>query len=139
MRFVDRSAPLARARLLRGVIATLAEGTSVLNFAEGTTTDGRRVLRFHRGGFGAAMIARVPVVPLALTLDGGDLAWTGSATFLPHYWQVSTRRGVRARLEVLPAMWARPGERPEDFAARAHAAVARTVLAHAPLPAPEDR
>lgn len=139
VRFVDRGAPMARARVLRNLIATLAGGTSVLNFAEGTTTDGRRLLPFHRGGFGAAMIAGVPVVPLALTFDGGGLAWTGSATFLPHYWQVSTRRSIGARLEVLPALWPRAGERAEALAQRVHLAIGRIVRARAPLPAPEDR
>lgn len=139
VQFVDRESPHARARLLRAVVTTLRQGTSVLNFAEGTTTDGRRVLPFHRGGFGAAMIARVPVVPLALSFDRADVAWTGAATFLPHYWQVSTRRGVRARVEVLPAMWPYADDRAEDFATRVRAVIARVVTRHAPLPAPEDR
>jgi 1-acyl-sn-glycerol-3-phosphate acyltransferase len=58
---------------------------SVLNFPEGTTSDGERVLPFRRGIFGLARHACVPVVPVALRFDDPELAWFGDALFLPHY------------------------------------------------------
>jgi 1-acyl-sn-glycerol-3-phosphate acyltransferase len=128
--FVDRSSVMARAATLRGALASLRAGVSVLNFAEGTTTDGSRLLPFHRGIFGAAILADVPVVPLALRYDDLALAWTGSATFLPHYWRLSTRRAARARLTVRAPMWARPTERAADFAARVRATIALSLDGH---------
>src|SRR6185436_14021215 len=58
--FVDRSSVMSRARALRRAHALLRAGVSILNFPEGTTTDGSRLLPFHRGIFGLAQIARVP-------------------------------------------------------------------------------
>lgn len=128
--FVDRASIPRRASTLRRAIATLQAGVSVLNFPEGTTTRGVRLLPFHRGIFGAAILANVPVVPIALSYDDRDLAWTDNATFLPHYWRFSSLPRARARLMVRPAMWARPTEDPSDFAARVRAAIALSLDGH---------
>jgi 1-acyl-sn-glycerol-3-phosphate acyltransferase len=85
--FVSRSQPGSRVRTLRRAVTALRAGVSVLNFPEGTTTDGTRLLPFQRGIFGAARIAGVPVVPVALGYDDPALCWTGDASFLPHYLQ----------------------------------------------------
>ena len=53
-------------RVLRQVEVALAAGLPVLNFPEGTTTDGAGVLRFHKGLFGLAARLGVPAVPVAL-------------------------------------------------------------------------
>jgi 1-acyl-sn-glycerol-3-phosphate acyltransferase len=128
--FVDRSSMPRRARTLRRALQALRDGVKVLNFPEGTTTRGNKILPFHRGIFGAAMIAEVPVVPLALTYDDRDLAWTGNASFLPHYWRFSTLPRARARLVVRAPMWARPTEEPADFAARVRATIALSLDGH---------
>lgn len=128
--FVDRASIPRRAVTLRRAIAALRAGVSVLNFPEGTTTRGDRVLPFHRGIFGAAMLAEVPVVPIALSYENHDLAWTDNATFLPHYWRFSTLSRVRVRLVVRSPMWGRPTEAPADFAARVRAAIALSLDGH---------
>jgi 1-acyl-sn-glycerol-3-phosphate acyltransferase len=128
--FVDRSSIPRRARVLRRAIAALRAGVNVLNFPEGTTTRGNKILPFHRGIFGAAMIADVPVVPIALSYEDRDLAWTDNAMFLPHYWRMSNRPHARARLVVRAPMWPRPTEDPTDFAARVRAAIALTLDGH---------
>lgn len=128
--FVDRGSIPRRAVALRRAIAALRAGVCVLNFPEGTTTRGNHLLPFHRGIFGAAMLAEVPVVPIALSYDHGGLAWTGNASFLPHYWRFSTLPTARARLVVRSPMWARPTEEPADFAARVRAAIALSLDGH---------
>jgi 1-acyl-sn-glycerol-3-phosphate acyltransferase len=122
--FVDRASIAARVRVLRRALGALRDGVNVLNFPEGTTTDGSRLLRFHRGIFGLAMLAGVPVVPVAIAYDAAELAWTGNATFLPHYWKLSTRPAARARLIVRAPMWPRAAEQPEDFALRVRTSIA---------------
>jgi lyso-ornithine lipid O-acyltransferase len=82
--FVERASPWGRVRALRRALAVLQAGVPVLNFPEGTTTDGRQLLPFHRGIFGLARIANVPVVPIAIRCSRA-LAWHGNAPFLPHY------------------------------------------------------
>lgn len=98
------------ARVLRRAMAWLAAGVHVLNFPEGTTTDGSEVLPFRRGVFGAAALARVPVVPLALRLSRKDAAWVGGEAFLPHYVRHWRRGGqLEASLHFGPPLW------PQDF------------------------
>jgi lyso-ornithine lipid O-acyltransferase len=125
--FVDRHAAWSRVRALRRVHATLDAGTSVLTFPEGTTTDGSRVLPFHRGCFGIAARLDRPVVPIAIRYDDCRLAWTDQAAFLPHYLSHARRARCGVHLVFAPAIYPRTGEAPERFAARARAQVARNL------------
>jgi 1-acyl-sn-glycerol-3-phosphate acyltransferase len=71
-------------------------GLPVLNFPEGTTTRGEAVLPFHKGLFGMARNAGVPVVPIALAYDPPELAWVGDDAFLPHWLKLAGARRARA-------------------------------------------
>lgn len=122
--FVDREDPADRARVLRRAVATLRAGATVLNFPEGTTTDGTRLLPFHRGGFGAARLAGVPVVPVALAFASPALTWTGGATFLPHYLRTAGRRSIAVRVAIGDPLDPRSGWPAEDLARLAHRRVA---------------
>ncbi len=83
--YVRRGNAHHSARVLREALRRLVAGVHVLNFPEGTTTDGSRLLPFRRGIFGIAARAGVPVVPVALRLSPRDAAWTGGEAFFPHY------------------------------------------------------
>ena len=96
--FVDRGDPGSGARVLRGAERALAAGLPVLNFPEGTTTTGEKVLPFRRGLFGLARRCGVPVIPVALSYEPSRLAWVGDATFLPHYLRLAGDRRGRVRL-----------------------------------------
>jgi 1-acyl-sn-glycerol-3-phosphate acyltransferase len=95
------------------IVERLAAGDRLVLFAEGTSSDGNRVLPFKSGLFGAAersVNGRPPTVQpatIAYThLDGIPLghryrhyyAWYGEMTLLPHLWRVM-RQG-RARVVV---------------------------------------
>jgi lyso-ornithine lipid O-acyltransferase len=125
--FVDRNLPWSRVRALRQVHANLAAGTSVLTFPEGTTTDGSRVLPFHRGCFGIAARLDRPVVPIALRYDDRRYAWTDQAAFLPHYLFTAGRARCGVHVVIAPAIYPRAGEAPERLAARARTVIARIV------------
>jgi 1-acyl-sn-glycerol-3-phosphate acyltransferase len=125
--FVDRDDPGSRARVLRRIHDVLAAGTSVVNFPEGTTTDGARVLPFLRGSFGIAARLDAPVVPLAIRYRDPSMAWTDGATFLPHYVRMARAARTEVDLVIAPPMWARAGEPPELLAARARAVIARIL------------
>jgi lyso-ornithine lipid O-acyltransferase len=95
--FVRRGSPHHGAVVLRQALRRLAAGVPVLNFPEGTTTDGTGpLLPFRRGSFGIARRAAVRVVPVALRLDPPDAAWVGGARFLPHYWRMTGRSSLHA-------------------------------------------
>ena len=97
--FVKRDRPYDRVRALHRAAAALAAGVSVLNFPEGTTTDGTQLLPFARGIFGLAKLARVPVLPVAIRCDPA-LAWYGGAAFVPHYLRTTRLPAPELRLEV---------------------------------------
>jgi lyso-ornithine lipid O-acyltransferase len=125
--FVARRDAMARVRVLRRVHAQLAAGVPVLNFPEGTTTRGDRVLSFHRGTFGIAQRLGLPVVPVAIRYRDPALAWCDAATFLPHYLRTAGRPRVEVTLTFGAPMSPRTGEPPEDMAARARNQIVRTL------------
>jgi 1-acyl-sn-glycerol-3-phosphate acyltransferase len=88
---VDRRDASSRTAALRTSLRALEAGVSILNFPEGTTTEGTTVLPFWRGIFGVARIAGVPIVPIALSYEAKELCWTGGDTFAPHYWKTASR------------------------------------------------
>jgi 1-acyl-sn-glycerol-3-phosphate acyltransferase len=97
---VDRGRAQSGARVLRGALRVLRQGISVLNFPEGSTTRGEKVLPFHKGIFGVARIAGVPIVPAAIRYDEPWLCWAGDDTFLPHYLRFSRRRHTGAFIHI---------------------------------------
>jgi len=91
--FVDRSS-LASALSVSDQIAERLHGkVSVLFFPEGTSTDGRELLRFRSRLYTPAVEAGVPITAAAIRYfpdDGSpesSLCWFGDAAFLPHLWK----------------------------------------------------
>jgi 1-acyl-sn-glycerol-3-phosphate acyltransferase len=78
-------------RVMRAAREAFLAGLPILNFPEGTTTPGDRVLPLRRGLFDVARRAGAGVVPLALRYDSPDLAWVGDATFVPHFLGLAAR------------------------------------------------
>jgi 1-acyl-sn-glycerol-3-phosphate acyltransferase len=121
--FVKRDDPMDRARALRRIHDLLANGTSVLNFAEGTTTKGDDVRPLWRGTFGIAQRLGVAVVPVAIRYRDPAMAWCDGATFFPHYMQLTTRARVEVALTFGAPIMPRTGESPETMAARVRGVV----------------
>lgn len=100
--FVDRAARGRSAEQAREIAARMADGDPMVLFAEGTTSDGGRVLPFNATLFAGAALARgagedaavwVQPVAIAYTRLHGmamgrhqrhRLAWIGTMTLLPH-------------------------------------------------------
>jgi 1-acyl-sn-glycerol-3-phosphate acyltransferase len=121
--FVRRQDPMARVRELRRIHDHLSAGTSVLNFAEGTTSKGDTVLPFWRGAFGIAQRVGVPIVPVAIRYREPAMAWCDGATFLPHYMQMTAKKRVEVALTFGAPIPPRTGESPEAMAARVRGVV----------------
>jgi 1-acyl-sn-glycerol-3-phosphate acyltransferase len=122
--FVQRGDPYSGAFALRAAWRALAGGAAILNFPEGTTTDGRDVGPFRRGIFGLAALAGVRVVPARVTYDDARVPWFGGQTFAPHYWRLSGVSRVGARVRFGEAIDAPTAGRAGDLARRARDAVA---------------
>jgi 1-acyl-sn-glycerol-3-phosphate acyltransferase len=121
--FVRREDPHSGAVALRRAWRTLESGASVLNFPEGTTSDGRSVYAFRRGMFGVAILARVPVLPLRIVYEDDRVPWFGGATFAPHYWKLAGTERVMVRVRVGEPIEPHAGESARDLAARVRDAV----------------
>lgn len=96
--FVARGDAASGLEVKREAQALLEGGARVLNFPEGTTTSGEAVLPFKPGLFGTARRAGADVVPVALAYDPPELAWTGDATFVPHFLALAARPRSIARV-----------------------------------------
>jgi 1-acyl-sn-glycerol-3-phosphate acyltransferase len=102
--FVRRHDRSDAARANVSVAGALNNGVPVVLFPEGTTTDGRRVLRFHSTMLQPVIDAGALVTPCAITyeLDDGDVSrevcWWGDMDLLPHVWNLLGKKVVRARI-----------------------------------------
>jgi 1-acyl-sn-glycerol-3-phosphate acyltransferase len=111
--FIDRTRRTATRDAHAQVAKRLAQGDPLVLFAEGTTSDGYRVLPFRSALIGAATsvateegAARVQPLIVAYPgragavspLPGPDLAWHGDMDLLPHLNDVITGPPIRAVL-----------------------------------------
>jgi 1-acyl-sn-glycerol-3-phosphate acyltransferase len=115
--FVQRGDPYSGAAALRA-------GATVLNFPEGTTTDGRSLGPFRRGVFGLALLARVPVVPARIDYDDDRVPWFGGQTFAPHYWKLAGAGRIAASVRLAEPLLPGPDDDAESLATRARAIIA---------------
>jgi lyso-ornithine lipid O-acyltransferase len=123
--FVERSSGHSGARALLEARRALRDGVSVLNFPEGTTTRGDRVLPFRRAIFGLARLLDVPVIPVRLDVDP-SLTWVGDDPLLPNLWRVASdaRPLVHLRFgEPVPSL-------PNEFDAARAERVRRRIARH---------
>lgn len=114
--FIDRRIGSA-ARQRSAVAERLAEGGTLILFAEGTSSDGNRVLPFKTALFAAAEVegpaGAVTVQPVSLAytrLDGIPIgriyrplfAWYGSMSLAPHLWTMLGLGVVEVVVEFHP-------------------------------------
>jgi 1-acyl-sn-glycerol-3-phosphate acyltransferase len=120
--FVDRTRRMAIPQVNREIAARMAAGDPVILFAEATTGDGTRLLKFHSSHFEAARdILRAdpalqetwvqPVIVdyrrrngLLLGRAGrADVAWYGDKGFAPHLWEMLKGGLVTCLVHFLPS------------------------------------
>jgi 1-acyl-sn-glycerol-3-phosphate acyltransferase len=121
--FLSRGDTRSGARVIREADGAFRQGLPVLNFPEGTTTDGSTVKTFRRGLFGIAGRAGVPVVPVAIAYEPRGLAWVGDQAFFPHWLALAASAGGRAFLRFGRALSAPEAEPPEALAGVARARI----------------
>ena len=122
--FVRRGDAHSGATVLRRTWRALDSGAMVLNFPEGTTSDGLAVGPFHRGIFGLAGMAGVAVVPAHVSYNDDRVPWFGGQTLAPHYWRLSRAAGVQARVRFGEPIAVEASEDARAVAARARGVIA---------------
>ncbi len=129
-----------RRRAVHGVIDAIAERLACSRhcgvFAEGTTTEGDRVLPFHSNLIKSALIADAPVHPVCLVYrehgrPSTTASFTGDATLLDSLRIVLPATGLSVDIVALAPLHPRPDETRHALAERARGAI---VAAHAAIP-----
>ncbi len=88
------------------IYAHLQSGQPVAIFPEGTTSDGREVLRFHPRLFAVCQQTGLAVQPVALHYGGGPepdpvAPFLGDDTLVAHLWRVLRHPGMEVRVSFL--------------------------------------
>ncbi|HVN93643.1 MAG TPA: lysophospholipid acyltransferase family protein [Terracidiphilus sp.] len=92
--FLDRSSTESAMLVADEISARLKLPVPVLLFPEGTSTDGKQILRFHSRLIDPATSAGVPITAAGIryVLDDGleerELCWYGDESFVTHLWKV---------------------------------------------------
>jgi 1-acyl-sn-glycerol-3-phosphate acyltransferase len=107
--FIDRHRSASLQAIGVEMEDALRDHVPVCFFPEGTTTDGRSLLRFHAALFAPAVRLGSTVTPAAITYalpQGGDpaqlVAYWGPMTMLPHALRLLTLPRVEATLHFSP-------------------------------------
>jgi 1-acyl-sn-glycerol-3-phosphate acyltransferase len=105
--FIARGSRRDLRHIFKGLVDALAQRQRVAFFPEGTTSSQGKVLPFHANLFEAAIDARVPVQPYALSYLDAAGGWhpavdyTGETTFVDSILRILGGEPVRARLSCL--------------------------------------
>ncbi|MFN2381579.1 MAG: lysophospholipid acyltransferase family protein [Guyparkeria sp.] len=111
----------------------LVQGRQMVVFAEGTTTDGHTVRRFHARLLGPAVRMQRPVVPVALRYFDASGERSTAPAFIdneslwPSLWRVLSAKGLEARIDVLEPISPGAEDTRGEIARRARHAVASHV------------
>ncbi len=97
---VDRQRQRDTTRALEAMVQALKQGDTVALFPEGTTSDGAQVLEFHSSLLHSAVVAQVPVQPVALRYcEAGQalspsVPYIGTTSFVESLWRICVARQV---------------------------------------------
>jgi 1-acyl-sn-glycerol-3-phosphate acyltransferase len=119
--WVQREDPNSGAAAMLRMRHLLRQGTSVLVFPEGTTSDGSGLLPFKRGIFGLSLRTGFPIVPVGMTFEDPDMCWLDDETFGGHYLRSCTKSRLGTRMVFGEPMHGRNGETAEAFSDRVKA------------------
>ena len=140
--FIDRSRRNHLVDSIREMAVTLAQGTHVLFFPEGTTTNGEAMLAFKSTFFDAPVQTGATVVPVSIVyhrVDGEPfslanrdrICWYGDMTFWDHFVGLLRCRTVEMSLDIHRPIWADApagnSDVRKDLSDRTYAAVAGGV------------
>ena len=122
--FVDRDNAGSRYESRSQIAAVLAKGVSVVVFPEGTTSAGPGLLDFRRGVFHIAAEKSLRITPVMILYQNPAAAWTGTATFVPHFLTIFGQPTIRMKVFFGPEVL---GNDPETIREAAHRWIAEKL------------
>ena len=102
--YIDRAQASATRHLQSRISAALARGTRLVLFPEGTSGDGRAVMRFHSSLLQAAVEDRAPITTACVKyeLEDGDprldVCYWGDMMLVPHAIKLFRKKRIRAQV-----------------------------------------
>ena len=130
--FIERERRRDTHTVNRHTVEVLARGDLVAVFPEGTTSDGRSLLKFHSSLLQSIVDAEGHVQPIAIRYRTPDNAhceapaYVGELSLMGSFWRVTGERALVAELHLMPPLSAQASHRRE--LSRAAAEAIRTVL-----------
>ncbi len=102
---LDRHNRKERGLMKIKIFENLRDGTSILLYPEGTTTDREWTGTFKRGAFESAVRAGRKVVPIAMEYPDESFYWIDQPLFAQFVYQVSGRNDNRVFIAVGEPIW----------------------------------
>ncbi len=132
--FVERRNPSGLKEEIRDIEMVLRDGSPVVLFPEGTTSDGTTVKPFRNSLFTAAISTRTPVLPLCIRYrrangrrlhDGNrdSVYYHGGTTFLEHSPRFLSLRSIHVECIELELVGICRGQTRKELAAACHEAI----------------
>lgn len=129
--FVERRDRSGIPNEVSAIAEVLRDGTNVVVFPEGTSSNGERVLPFKVSMMDAASLGQTNILPLCLRYTSVDgkrfgpenrdyVAYHGDMEFLPHFRGLLSRSTVTAELTLLERVEVTPQEDRKTLAHAAH-------------------
>ncbi|MCF0252902.1 MAG: 1-acyl-sn-glycerol-3-phosphate acyltransferase [Duodenibacillus sp.] len=106
--FIERGNRRKLVEIGETLAAALGQGLSLLFFPEGTTGDGKRLLKMHANLFESAVKAQAPIIPVAVRyLSRGvpvadKIAYTGGVGMFECLWKVIEMPDLVIEINILP-------------------------------------
>lgn len=133
--FIERGRHRHAAHINQAIHRAFAAGDAISVFPEGTTSDGRGLLKFHASLLQPAVDENALVVPLALRYlrEDGSIdvapAYVGDDSLMHTLAAIVARRRIRAEVRFLPPIDA-AGRARRELAQLSHAAIAQALSQH---------
>jgi 1-acyl-sn-glycerol-3-phosphate acyltransferase len=136
--FVERRKPSGLKREIQEIAQVLGQGTPVVLFPEGTTSNGDRVQPFKNSLFDAAIAAQAEIMPVCLhytRINGQRLTahnrdqvfYYGGIAFLKHFARLLTLKSVDVEVNPLRPIRVSARHSRKELAATTHQAISAAL------------
>lgn len=103
--FVERECQDSRQRTCDIIKKTLNEGSSIINFPEGTTDILPTTLPFNYGSFKTATQIKAAIIPVAIDYKVKSDAFVNDDTFIPHFLKCFGKPTTEIKITYFPPIY----------------------------------